>query len=279
MSILRNSLAVCAIAFGLSGPVSAQSASDVVATVDGTEITLGHMIALRERLPDQYQQLEDDVLFDAILQQLIDQTALSLQNTSATQRTEILLENERRTLLASEMVQQTADGAVTDEALQAVYDANYGEAEPTPEFNASHILVETEEEAQTLLEDLDGGADFAELAMEKSTGPSGPSGGELGWFGPGQMVPTFDEAVQAMNAGDVAGPVQTDFGWHVIKLNDTRQKDAPSLDDVRAQLVEQVQQEAVAKLVADTTAAAEIVKDAADGIDASLIRNDALLDQ
>lgn len=279
MQKLLNSLAVTGLAFGLATPGFAQSADDVLVTVNGTDITLGHVIVLRERLPEQYLQLPDDQLLDGIIQQLIQQAAIADGAGPETKRTTVILENERRALRAAEVIESAANDAVTDQALQAAYDANYGNADPTPEFNASHILVETEEEAQALITELDGGADFAELAKEKSTGPSGPNGGELGWFQPGQMVPTFDSAVQEMTVGDISAPVQTQFGWHVIKLNDAREQDAPSLDEVRGELSQQVQEEVVRTLIDETTSAATIDRSALEGFDASLIRNVELLEQ
>lgn len=276
MSKLKVFVAVCALSASISQPLAAQDADTVVATVDGTDITLGHMIAMRERLPAQYQQLDDQTLFDGILEQLVQQSALADGADSLSRRGELVLENERRALAASEVIESLAADAVTDEAIQAAYEEAYGSAEPATEYNASHILVETEEEAQALIQEIEGGADFAEVAREHSTGPSGPSGGELGWFTAGQMVPAFDEAVQEMSAGELAGPVQTEFGWHVIKLNDTREKDAPSLDEVRDELAAVVQEQAVADMVTEATNAATIER-SADGIDPSVLRDESLL--
>ena len=276
MSKLKVFAAVCAISAGLSQPLAAQDAQTVVATVNGTDITLGHMVAMRERLPAQYQQLDDQTLFDGILEQLVQQAALAASTDGLSRRGELVLENERRALAASEAIETLAADAVTDEAIQAAYDEAYGSAGPATEYNASHILVETEEEAQALIEKIEGGADFAEVARESSTGPSGPSGGELGWFTAGQMVPAFDEAVRGMTTGELAGPVQTQFGWHVIKLNDTREKDAPSLDEVRDELTAIVEEQAIADLVAKATDSATIER-STDGIEPSVLRNDALL--
>ncbi|QFU07094.1 putative parvulin-type peptidyl-prolyl cis-trans isomerase precursor [Rhodobacteraceae bacterium THAF1] len=254
-----------------------QDASTVVATVNGTDITLGHMIAMRARLPQQYQGLEDQVLYDGILEQLVQQTALGAQADGLSTRGELTIENERRALVAGEVIQRLAADAVTEEQVQAAYDAEYGGVEPTTEYNASHILVETEEEAQALIEELDGGADFAELAIANSTGPSGPSGGELGWFGAGAMVGPFDAAVQEMEVGAVAGPVETQFGWHVIKLNDTREEAVPSLEEVRADIEGQLQIEAIEGLATSAVEDAEMTE-AETEIDPAIIRNDALLD-
>ena len=168
--------------------------------------------------------------------------------------------------------------AVTDEAIAAAYDAEYSDAEPTQEWNASHILVATEAEAEALLEELDGGADFAELARTKSTGPSGPNGGALDWFGPGMMVKPFEDAVTGMEVGDVAGPIQTQFGWHVVKLNDARMKGAPALDDVRAEIISKLENDAVEQALETLLGAAEIERADLSGVDRNVLSDVNILD-
>ncbi len=269
-------LPAVAVALTLSQPLHAQDEtpdlSTVVATVDGTEITLGHMLVAKATLPQQYQQLPDEVLFPGILDQLIQQTALEKSyEGDVPKRVELSMENERRSLIAGEAIEKILATAVTDEAVQAAYDATYANAEPTKEFNASHILVETEDEAKAIVEELKGGADFAATAREKSTGPSGPGGGSLGWFGAGAMVPEFETAVAAMEAGDISDPVQTQFGWHVIKLNEVRNAEAPALEDVREELEQQVRSEAVTAAVDALVADADVNRDGAEGIDPSVL--------
>lgn len=269
-------LPAVAVALTLSQPLHAQDEtpdlSTVVATVDGTEITLGHMLVAKATLPQQYQQLPDEVLFPGILDQLIQQTALEKSyEGDVPKRVELSMENERRSLIAGEAIEKILATAVTDEALQAAYDATYANAEPTKEFNASHILVETEDDAKAIVEELKGGADFAATAREKSTGPSGPGGGSLGWFGAGAMVPEFETAVAAMEAGDISDPVQTQFGWHVIKLNEVRNAEAPALEDVREELEQQVRSEAVTAAVDALVADADVNRDGAEGIDPSVL--------
>ncbi len=275
MQFRTPTLAAAAIAVLLAAPVFAQeevTADTVVATVNGTDITVGHMIALRARLPQQYQQLPDDVLFDGILDQIVQQAVIGQTQEGLSKPNTLTLENERRALLANQVVDEIVAGATTDDAIQAAYDEAYGGAEPEMEFNASHILVETEEEAAALVTELEGGADFATLARENSTGPSGPNGGELGWFGPGMMVPEFENAVVALETGQVSAPVQTQFGWHVIKLNETRQSEAPALEDVRPELEGQVQRAAVDARIAELTEAAEITRIEPGEIDPAVLR-------
>ncbi len=264
-----------ALGLGLSQPVLAEetTADTVVATVNGQDITIGHMIVLREGLPEQYQALPDDVLFDGILEQLVQQTVLSQKAENPGAVIELRLENERRTLLAGSAMKDILDESITDEALQATYDAKYANAEPTKEYNASHILVETEDEAKALVAELEGGADFSALAKEKSTGPSGPNGGELGWFSAGMMVAEFENAVVGMEPGQISAPVQTQFGWHVIRLNEARTKDAPKLDDVRDELAAEMQQQIIEAKLTELTDAAKIERPDMAAIDRSVIRS------
>ena len=234
-------LLAAAVAVTLALPAVAQddapTADTVVATVGGTDITLGHMLMVRAGLPEQYQQLPPDVLWTGILDQLVQQEALSQSDDATeTKRVTIALENERRALLASEAVAAAASQDLSDAAIQEAYDAKYANAEMGKEFDASHILVETEEEAQAVVAELEGGADFAAVAKEKSTGPSGPNGGSLGWFGAGMMVAPFQEAVEGMEVGTISAPVQTQFGWHVIKVEETRDAPAPEFAQVKDQL-------------------------------------------
>ncbi len=245
----------------------------VVASVNGTDITLGHMIAARERLPEQYQQLPDPVLFTGLLDQLVQQEALRQGREGLNKHSTMVIENETRSLQVSELIQEAVDAAITEEAIQAAYTARYAEAAPEEEFHAAHILVETEDEAKAIVEELAGGADFAETAREKSTGPSGPNGGDLGWFSKGMMVPAFEEAVVTLEPGTVSEPVQTQFGWHVIKLYETRQKDAPPLEDVREEIILQLQQETVEKVLAAATEGAEITRVENGVIDPSVLSN------
>lgn len=246
----RTLLAAAALTVGLSFSAMAEDSYDagtVLATVNGSDITLGHVVALLDRLPQQYKDLPDDRLYTGILEQLVDQTifaqSLSASPETDSYRMRLTVENERVALLANRVITDLSVADVSDADLQAAYDAKHADFEGEPQFNASHILVATEEEALALIETLNGGADFAELAKEKSTGPSGPNGGELGWFGLGQMVPPFEAAVTGMDVGAISAPVQTQFGFHVVKLNDNRISEAPTLDDERAELTQAINEE------------------------------------
>ncbi len=251
----------------------------VMATVGETEITLGHMLVLRGTLPEQYNQIPPDVLFRGVLDQLVQQELLSQSHEGALSRVaQLRLDNEQRAITASEVIGEITGEAVTDEALQAAYDSEYTGAAEETEYRASHILVETEEEAQALVEEIAGGANFAALAQEHSTGPSGPSGGELGWFGAGVMVPEFSEAVTALDVGEVSDPVKTQFGWHVIKLNETRAKEKPALADVRDELADTLRRQALDAHVAQLEANSAVDRSGSDGMDPALINRFDLLE-
>ncbi len=255
------------------------TADTVIATVDGTEITLGEMILTRALLPQQYNALDPSVLFEGILDQLVQQQLLADTLEADTARVTLALRNEARSLRAGEIVARLGAEAATEEAVAAAYEAAFATSEPETEYNASHILVETEEEAQALIAELEGGADFATLAREKSTGPSGPNGGMLGWFGAGRMVPAFEEAVFALEAGQISAPVQTQFGWHVIRLNETRNQEIPSLDSVRDSIVEQLQTEALLARLEELMQAADVAVTLPEGLDPSILTNLELLSE
>lgn len=274
-------LSSLAVAACLALPATLQAAphaDTVVAVVNGEEITLGHMILAREALPNQYKQLGNDVLYDAILKQLVQQTVLKQSlNGQAPHYVEISLENERRSLLAGEAIDKVMQDAAGEEDLRAAYEGRYGDGFGGSEYDAAHILVETRETADAIKAELDGGADFAEMAKEKSTGPSGPSGGALGWFGEGQMVPEFETAVKGLEPGQVSEPVQTQFGWHVILLNDTRRQSAPEFDAVREELAGELREKAVGARVVELEDAATVEYPEIEGLSFDMLQDLELL--
>jgi peptidyl-prolyl cis-trans isomerase C len=278
---MKKFLASVALTALLALPAAAQdepTADTVLATVGDEEITLGHLIAVVESLPPQFQQLPNDQLYEGLLEQMVRQVALaqSLGDTLP-KGLELTLEGQRWALLANSVISEAIDAAVTEEAVQAAYDAQFGAFEPEREFNASHILVETEEEALALVAELGEGVDFSELAQARSIGPSGPNGGALGWFGLGMMVPEFEAAVIALEPETVSGPVETQFGWHVIRLNDVRDTAPPSLEDVRGEIENTLAEATAQEIVNSLVGAASITRTDVE-IDPALIRDTGLLD-
>jgi peptidyl-prolyl cis-trans isomerase C len=282
MSYPVKLLSALALAVALSAPAVADDAPDantVVASVNGQDITLGQMIVVRASLPEEYQELPNEVLFTGILDQLVQQEVLAQSNTAEPSlRVQLTLANEKRALMASDAIERLLADGISEDAIKAAYDSQYGTSEPEKEFRAAHILVETEEAAKALITHLEGGADFATLARDNSTGPSGPNGGELGWFSPGMMVKPFEDAVMAMQDGQISAPVKTRFGWHVIKLEESRQKEAPTLESVREELEVDVRQMAIQTHIETLEKAATVTRVETGKIDPELLGDLSLLE-
>ena len=273
---------VVAASLTIAAPAAAQdmTADTVVATVNSTNITLGQMIVLRGTLSEQYQALPDDVLFKGILEQLIQQAVLEQSlGDKVTKRDQIAVENNKRGYLSGIALQAVIKAAVTDTALQAAYDARFKDVAPKTEYNAAHILVATEDEAKAIKTELDGGADFAEIAKAKSTDTgSGANGGALGWFGLGAMVKPFEDAVVAAKIGEVTAPIKSDFGWHLIKVTETRIAAAPPLDDLRDELAAEIEQKAIEAHLKALTDAATITRPGME-FDPKTLRDDTVVDK
>ena len=282
MTNRRNSIfaAIILSAVTASAAQAEPSADTVVASVNGTEITVGHMILVRESLPEQYRNLPNEQLFDGILEQLIQQTLLAdLIGDKDSREIRLTLENDRRLMKASQAVEELSAQAIGEDEIAASYEDRYADADMGMEYDASHILVETEEAAVNLIDKLQAGADFVELAKEFSTGPSGPGGGALGWFGLGMMVPPFEAAVVAMEKGAISSPVKTDFGWHVIKLNDTRAISAPALDEVRGEIIAELQRIAIERRIDELRQQATISRTPVEDIGVAVISQSELMSE
>ena len=260
----------------LVSAANAQSSVDsdvVVATVNGEEIKMGHVVMVYDTLPQQYKSLPAEQVFQGIVEQIIQQTVLAQAAANPNSKyIEFAVDNERRILTASQMIDEITTEATSEDKLHAYYDATYQSADLGREYNASHILVESEEEAKDLIVKLSDGADFAALAQEFSTGPSGPNGGALGWFGQGRMVAPFEQAVMSLTVGEVSPlPVQTQFGWHVIILNDMRAVQAPAFEEVSGEIAAELQRVAIEERVKVMVDGAAVVR-----VDQSTLNVDAV---
>jgi peptidyl-prolyl cis-trans isomerase C len=257
------------------------SADSALAEVDGVTLTLGELIAIRRELPDQYQALPDEVLFNGIIEQLIDQMLLAQAAKSAglDQRPAVAMDllNQQRATLAEAYLSEAVAARVTPEAVEARYRELYLDAEPGQEVRAGHILVETEEKAIELKAQLDAGADFAALAAEHGTDGTATQGGDLGWFMQPEMVPEFADAAFAMEPGTISAPVETPFGWHLIKLDERRDRPSPALDEVREELMGGLIEQAQAAVVEALRAQSTIVMPEPP-LPPQSIRADAMLD-
>jgi peptidyl-prolyl cis-trans isomerase C len=210
----------------------------VVATVNGNNITqevLDVYTAQRAAKAGASEANHETVMNELVALELMRQEAIDKGLTSQPEVAATLNQMERSTMAGAAIKSFMENNQVTDEAAKEFYDKQVGV--PGKEYKARHILVGTEDEAKQIISMLDQGQDFSELAKEKSTGPSGPSGGELGWFGAGQMVKPFADAAATLEKGAYTKtPVKTEFGWHVIMLEDVRDSTPPPFDDVKDRL-------------------------------------------
>ena len=235
----------------------------VVAIVNGENIYRSSLLSAQKLLPQQYQKMPFDQIYPALIDSVID-----LKLSAADAREKKLHESASFKSLMSritdQMLQRTAlqreiEKAVTKDALRKRYEEMVSKAEQSEEVRARHILVKTKEEASTIIKELEAGAGFEALAKKKSTGPSGPNGGELGFFGKGQMVPEFEEAAFGLDKGEVGNtPIKTQFGWHVIKVEDRRKAEPPSYASVEGKLEAEISQEASSEYVSSLRNAAKI---------------------
>lgn len=254
------------------------TADTVVATVGDTEITLGEVIIARTQLPQQFAQFPNEVLFDGIIDQLIQQQLLADVLTETPPVVEYTLNNERRSLMAAQVITELAETSITEADIQAAYDVRFADAVEVEEFNAAHLLVETEEEAAAAKERLDGGAAFADVARDVSTGPTGPNGGNLGWFGKGAMVPAFEDQITSLEVGAVSDPFETQFGWHVATLLEKRVQAKPTLEELRREITAELQEAAITARLEELAAAQTIVEPEEGQFDPNLIDQIDLLD-
>ncbi|MEL6681707.1 MAG: peptidylprolyl isomerase [Pseudomonadota bacterium] len=254
------------------------TADTVVAKVGDTEITMGEVIIARTKLPAQYAQFPNDVLFQGLVDQLIQQQLLADAAEEVPSRIDYTLLNERRALLAAEVITDISETAVTEDDIVAAYEARFADVEETPEFRASHLLVETEEEAAAAKARIADGTAFADVARDVSTGPTGPNGGDLGWFGEGAMVPEFENAITALEVGGVSEPFETQFGWHVATLVEKRVKPQPTLEESRGQITAELREAAITARLEELAAEQAIVEPEAGQFDPNLINSLDLLD-
>ena len=261
----------------LALPALAQDADTVVAKVNGSDITLGQMAAMKLGLPPDMAGMPAPELWDLMLDQMIRQAAMAeVGEATMTPRDKAALVIDRRAYLAGAALERLAEFEPTDAEIQAAYKKAFPADKPVTEYDADHILLETEEAAKAVIDELAKGADFAKLAEERSVDTaSGLNGGDLGWFAQDRMVKEFGDAVAGMKKGETSAvPVKSQFGWHVIKLNDTRVQQPPALADIRDALVQQIRREKVEAEIEKVTAEAKVEK--TEGLDPAVLNTDIL---
>jgi len=264
--IFQAALLVVAIGAAVTTQVWSTNAQDqetaeppvdkVVARVDGTPITQAQLDLARDELGSDIAQLPEEAQNELVLQYVVELTLLADAAREAgldqTERYKQLARYYELRALRDIFFQREIRENITDDAARKLYDDRIGSAPAEKEVRARHILVETEEKAKDVIQKIADGADFAELAESESTGPSAANGGDLGFFTKNQMVTPFAEAAFAMETGEVSEPVKTRFGWHVIKVEDKRDRQPPKFADVKdrlkGSLVRQQLQERMASL-------------------------------
>jgi peptidyl-prolyl cis-trans isomerase C len=243
-------------------PSDGQSAAPeptVVATVNGKPITMLQVQKYAAQQAARGQQAPPP----AVLQELIQLELLGMEaerlKLDEQPAVAAELERQRTAVLANNMIRTKFESVEVSEAqLKEAYQAHL-DSLPKNEYKARHILLENKEQAVEVIQSLEDGADFAELAKEKSTGPSGPKGGDLGWFGLDSMVPAFGDALGKMSAGESSQePVETKFGWHVIKLEETRDVPEPAFEDMKRDLQNKVLNSRLQAYLQELTDAAKI---------------------
>jgi len=256
-----------AVVFALASTASAfaQTAKDdpVAAVVNGEKIYRSEVMMVVDSLPEQYKQLPAAALYPQIIQRLVDRKLLA----QAAKKAGYLDKPEvkRRIEIDQEQVLQEAylygriDEALTDQRLKAAYDKKLAGAAKEEEVRARHVLLKSEDDAKQVIVELEKGSDFAKLATERSAGPTSGTGGDLGFFKREQMVAPFAEAAFALKKGEYTKkPVQTQFGWHVIKVEDRRVAKVPSFEDAKDELKEQEAKSVVGEIMAAVRNGAEI---------------------
>ena len=242
----------------------------IVATVDGKPIFLSEIIGMAQRLPEQYRKMSLEAVYPSLLTRAIDSKLVTLEGRRAgfSKDPDVkkrLLDVEDQ-IISEIFLTKTIGSQVTEEALQKIYSETKSEMANGDQIKARHILLDSEEKAVEIIKKLQAGGEFAKLASEYSTGPSAASGGDLGWFGEGQMVPEFSKAAFALNPGDiVTKPVKTQFGWHIILVEDRKVSAPPSFDEAKEQLASTMSQKLLKELIETLRTKAKIVRFKADG--------------
>lgn len=256
-------------------PAAGPNMDTVVGIVDGHKITLTDLSAAIRELPPQARQMPPQQLYPLLLDQMIDREALVIRarkdNLQAEPDVKAAMERADDQVLQNALLRKDVGPQINEQALRALYDKEIGTKPGPEEVKASHILVPTEKQAQDIIAQLNKGADFATLAKKYSTDPTGKdSGGDLGYFKEGDMVPEFSKAAFALKPGQFTQtPVHTRYGWHVIKVFDKRQAPPPSFDQVKGQLQQQLVQQLVKKEIDKASQGLKIERFNSDGTPAT----------
>jgi len=260
--ISTATLGALAVAALLYAPAPLKAEDAVVARANGVDIHESDLSFAEEEIGTNMPQMGADQKREYLITYLADVIVLSqaaekqkLADNADVQRR---LSFDRNRVLMEALLQNAGRAAITDAAMHQVYDDAVKQMQPEQEVHARHILVATEDEAKAIAADLKKGADFAAVAKEKSKDPGAANGGDLGYFTKDQMVPEFAEVAFKLDRGQVSDPIHTQFGWHIIKVEDKRTKPTPTFDQVKGQLQNYVAHRAQAELVDSLRKTAQI---------------------
>lgn len=243
-------------------PAQAADTKDpVVAIVNGTELRASALMAYRRSLPPQ---MAAQVPYEALLDSMINNALIFEQGkkdgTDKDPEVKQALKDIEQQLVVKAWMGKKLKATVNDAAVKQAYDKFLANYKPQEEVHARHVLSDSEEGAKAIIAELKKGADFAETAKTKSKDPSAKqNGGDLGYFAKDEMVPQFADAAFAMQAGQLLdAPVKTQFGWHVIKVEDRRMSTAPAFEQVQPMLREQLAEETADRLLSDMRGKAKV---------------------
>lgn len=240
---------------------AADNKDPVVAVVNGTELRASALMAYRRSLPPQ---MASQVPYEALLDSMINNALIFEQGkkdgTDKDPEVKQALKDIEQQLVVKAWMGKKLKATVNDAAVKQAYDKFLANYKPQEEVHARHVLSDSEEGAKAIIADLKKGADFAETAKTKSKDPSAKqNGGDLGYFAKDEMVPQFADAAFAMQAGQLLdAPVKTQFGWHVIKVEDRRMSTAPAFEQVQPMLREQLAEETADRLLSDMRGKAKV---------------------
>lgn len=226
----------------------------VVALVDGEEIKRSDVFTFIGGLPEQVRQMPIQNLFPLALEQVINNRVISEKakgsKLDSDPEVEKMFMQAKGQIVRNVFVERQVTAEVSQKKLLKAYEDLLTQLEDVQETHARHILVDSEEKAKEVVGKLDGGAKFEDLVNEYSSGPSKENGGDLGYFAKNEMVPEFGEAAFALDVGKYTkDPVKTQFGWHIIKVEDRRKRPEPKFEEVKPQLEQQLRQQILADLL------------------------------
>lgn len=253
MGLVAGSSSLALAAAKKDAKTQQASAGDIIATVNGTPIRISDVEMAEEEVGPALSRLPEEIRFQYLLSMLIDRRIIAIaaekkhmeEDPRVKRREAYYDEKALRDVYWIDLMK----ARITDDAARAYYDKQIAAAKPQIEVHAEHILVGTKEEAERALAEIKGGKSFEEVAREVSKDGSASKGGDLGWFTKDQMVPAFADAAFALKPGQLSAPVQSEFGWHIIKQIESRDKPKPTFEQMKPQIVQTLAQQEGQKLM------------------------------